>query len=384
MLPKSLFFFAQTAAGALFSFPSKISVAKLGINCKKRHFKGYFTNLPRIFTFMKHVSILVPEGDCSLTNIEGTHQILCKVNDYLAEEGRSPEFIVQLVGLNEKTSMKKGLFTVHPDVLLQDVNHTDLIIIPAVHGNMQQIMADNELMLDWIVKQYKGGAAVAALCIGAFVLAGTGLLDGKSCATQWEFANLFRQMFPAVNLMDDKIITDENNIYTSGGAYSWLNLVLYLVEKFAGRETAIRCAKGFEIDIHRGSQSPFIIFRPQKGHKDVAIIKAQEYIEANAHAQISLGELASILALGRRNLERRFKKATANTVKEYMQRVKIEAVKKSLESTQGGVYEAMAEVGYADPKTFRAVFKKLTGLSPLQYRSKYNQDFLEHTKVRGN
>src|ERR1700749_4217982 len=203
---------------------------------------------------MKHISILVPEGDCSLANIEGAHQIFCRVNGYLAEEGRDPEFIVQLVGQHEETRMKKGLFTVCPEVLLQDVSHTDLIIIPAVHGNMQQIMADNKLMLDWIVKEYKGGAGVDALGVGAFVLAGTCLLDGKSCATHWEFANRFRQMFPLVNLIDDKIITDENNIYTSGGAYSWLNLVLYLVEKFAGRETAIRCSKGFEIDIERGGQ----------------------------------------------------------------------------------------------------------------------------------
>src|ERR1700761_2444024 len=229
---------------------------------------------------MKHVSILVPEGDCSLANIEGTHQIFCRVNGYLAEEGRGPEFIVQLVGQHEETRMKKGLFAVRPEVLLRDVSHTDLIIIPAVHGNMQQIMADNKLMLDWIVKQYQGGAAVAALCIGAFVLAGTGLLNGKSCATHWEFAGRFRQMFPSVNLIDDRIITDESNLYTSGGAYSWLNLVLYLVEKFAGRRAAIRCAKGFEIDMERGDQSPYMIFRPQKSHQDLAVRKAQEYIEA--------------------------------------------------------------------------------------------------------
>jgi transcriptional regulator GlxA family with amidase domain len=285
---------------------------------------------------MKHISILVPEGDCSLTNIEGTHQIMSRINDYLAEEGRGPEFIVQMVGQYPETRMKKGLFTVCPEVLMQDISHTDLIIIPAVHGNMEQIVADNKLMLDWIVKQYKGGAAVAALCIGAFVLAGTGLLDGKSCATHWEFASRFRKMFPAVNLLDDRIITDEHNIYTSGGAYSWLNLVVYLVEKFAGRETAIRCAKGFEIDMERGGQSPFIIFRPQKGHQDIAVRKAQEYIEANIHTQISVGELASLLALGRRNLQRRFKNATANTVKEYMQRVKIEAVKKTWKQPRQG------------------------------------------------
>ncbi|MGH7237978.1 MAG: GlxA family transcriptional regulator, partial [Candidatus Saccharimonadales bacterium] len=247
-------------------------------------------------------------------------------------------------------------------------------------GNMEQIMTDNALMLNWIVKRYEEGAAVAALCIGAFMLAGTGLLNGKSCATHWEFAKRFREMFPSVNLIDDRIITDESNLYTSGGAYSWLNLVVYLVEKFAGRPTAVRCSKGFEIDIQRGSQSPFMIFRPQKGHEDIAVRKAQEYIETNVHAQISVAELASLLALGRRNLERRFKKATANTVTEYTQRVKIEAVKKSLETTQGGVYEAMSKVGYSDPKRFRAVFKKLTGLSPLQYRSRYNRDFLKPAK----
>jgi transcriptional regulator GlxA family with amidase domain len=328
---------------------------------------------------MKHISILIPEGDCSMTNIEGTHQILCRVNDYLAEAGKPPEFNVQLVGINKETRMRNGLFSVHPDMMFGDICRTDLIIIPSVNGDMQQILADNKLMLDWVVEQYKGGAAVASLCIGAFVLAGTGLLDGKSCATHWQLANDFRKMFPNVNLMDDKIITDDDNIYTSGGAYSWLNLILYLVEKFAGRDIAVLCAKGFQIDIHRDSQSPFIIFRPQKSHEDIAVRKAQEYIETNVHSQISVGELAAMLALGRRNLERRFKKATANTVKEYMQRVKIEVVKKTLESSRAGVYEVMDQVGYSDPKIFRAVFKKVTGLSPLQYRNRYNREFIDYT-----
>jgi transcriptional regulator GlxA family with amidase domain len=100
---------------------------------------------------MKHVSILILEGDCSMTNIEGTHQILCRANDYLAEDGKPPAFNVQLVGNNGETRIKKGLFTVRPDALLQEEGHTDLIIIPAVHGSMPQIMAGNEQMLQWIV-----------------------------------------------------------------------------------------------------------------------------------------------------------------------------------------------------------------------------------------
>ena len=325
---------------------------------------------------MKHVSILVPDGECSITNIEGTYQILLRVNDWLEEAGRLPLFTVQLVGLRREVRMKNGLFNINPDVLIQEVERTDLILIPSVHGDKKKILAGNAPMLDWIVKQYQGGAAVAAMCIGAFVLAGTGLLDGKSCTTHWEFTDEFRHLFPAVKLVEDKIITDENNIYTSGGAYSWLNLILYLVEKYAGREIAITCAKGFQIDFHRDSQSPFIIFSGQKDHEDEPIRKAQEFIEKNVQAKIMVDELASMLALGRRNLERRFKKATGNSIMEYIQRVKMEAVKKSLETSRLGVNEAMDKVGYSDPKAFRVIFKKVTGLSPLQYRNRYNREFV--------
>ncbi len=326
---------------------------------------------------MKHISILVPRGDCSLANIEGTHQILRRVNGYLQEMDREPLFTIQLVGQDNLIRMHDAHFMVSPDILIRDLQRTDLILIPSVHGDKKKILLENEALLSWIVQQYKAGAAVASLCIGAFLLAGTGLLDGKTCATHWELAGEFRQLFPAVNLVEDKIITDEKNIYTSGGAYSWLNLILYLVEKFAGREIAIRCAKGFQIDIERNSQSPFIIFNGQKTHDDAAILNAQSYIEKNVHSRLSVDGLAALLAIGRRNFERRFKKATGNTVLEYIQRTKIEAVKQSLESSRLGVTEAMDKVGYSDPKTFRTVFKKMTGLSPLQYRNRYNRRMSE-------
>jgi transcriptional regulator GlxA family with amidase domain len=132
----------------------------------------------------------------------------------------------------------------------------------------------------------------------------------------------------------------------------------------------------FQIDIERGSQSPFMIFKGQKEHEDESIKKVQEYIESNFQNKITVDQLASMLALSRRNLERRFKKATANTVVEYIQRVKIEAAKLSLESSLENVNEVMYNVGYQDPKAFRTTFKKITGLSPIQYRNKYNREIL--------
>jgi transcriptional regulator GlxA family with amidase domain len=231
----------------------------------------------------------------------------------------------------------------------------------------------NQAFAPWLIDQFANGAEIASFCIGTFFLASTGLLKGKRCATHWRFANEFRNMFPDSNLVDDKIITEEGGIYTSGGAYSYTNLVVYLVEKYAGRDVAILIAKAFMIDIDRHSQSPFIIFQGQKAHEDEPVKKAQEFIEQNFYEKITVDQLASMFAVGRRNLERRFKKATSNTIVEYIQRVKIEAAKKTLESSRENVNEVMYKVGYSDIKAFRTTFKKITGISPMEYRNKYNK-----------
>ncbi|HEX9980372.1 MAG TPA: helix-turn-helix domain-containing protein [Flavobacterium sp.] len=323
---------------------------------------------------MKHISIIVPLGHSSLPNIDGTHQIFLQANDFAAMAGMPPVFDVKLVGLSREISQRNGLYTITPDCLIDEVVKTDLVIIPAMHGDMQQAMSENASFIPWIKKQYGAGAEIASFCIGAFFLAETGLLKGKQCATHWLSANKFRQMYPDVNLVDDKIMTHEDGIYTSGGAYSFLNLNVYLVEKYAGREMAIRIAKAFMIDIDRVSQSPFIMFTGQKEHEDEPVKKAQEYIEKNFDGRMTVDELADKFALGRRSLERRFKKSTGNTVVEYIQRVKIEAAKRSFETSRKNISEVMYDVGYTDTKAFRDLFRKITGLTPLEYRNKYNRE----------
>ena len=299
-----------------------------------------------------------------------------QVNEFLKVRGAPPLFKVQLVGLTKETPIAGGCFTAHADLLLDEVKKTDLIIIPAVDGDITLALERNKEFIPWITKQYKNGSEVASLCMGAFILASTGLLEGKKCATHWMAANEFRKMFPGVNLVTEQIITDEQGIYSSGGAFSYMNLILYLIEKYAGREIAVLSAKVFAIEIDRHSQSPFIMFQGQKEHSDEPIKDAQTFIENNFMEKITVDELASRLALGRRNLERRFKKATSNTVVEYIQRVKIEAAKKSFETTRKNINEIMYDVGYSDTKAFRTVFRKITGLSPIEYRSKYNKDVI--------
>ena len=322
---------------------------------------------------MKHVSILIPRGHTSLVNISGTHQMLSWVNEWYEQAGREPMFDIQLVGVDRHTAQLDGLFSVKPNSMLEEVQKTDLIIIPAIHGDFEENRLRNAEFIPWIIRQYKQGAEVVSLCVASFLLASTGLLDGKHCSTHWQFANQFRALFPNAILQDEKILTEADGIYTSGGAYSFTNLILYLIEKHAGRDTAVMAAKGFMIDLDRNSQSPFMIFSGQKNHKDENILKAQAYIEQNFKEKIAVDDLCDNLALSRRTFERRFKKATANTVWEYLQRVKVEAAKKELELGRKTISEIMYEVGYSDPKAFRDVFRKVTSMTPLDYLNKYSK-----------
>lgn len=322
---------------------------------------------------MKHITILVPER-AILGSLEGTRQLFTQVNQFLMERGDTPAFQVQLAGLSGRTQLTAGLYTVNTELAYHDVQKTDLIIIPAVDGDKQQAIEQNRALLPWIQEQYRAGAEVASLCVGAFLLAATGLLDGRRCATHWMAATEFREMFPRVDLVTERIITEEQGLYSSGGAFSYLNLILYLIAKYAGRDMAVMTAKVFAIEMERENQLSFMIFQGHKNHLDEPIRQAQEYIEQNYQERITVEQLASMYALSRRNFERRFKKATNSTVMEYIQRVKVEAAKKSFESSRKNINEVMYDVGYNDLKAFRTVFRRVTGLSPLAYRNKYNKD----------
>jgi len=321
---------------------------------------------------MKSVCILVPET-AVIEAVADPHYMFNAVNQFLLASGREPLFDVTLVGATKDVKLNKGLFTVHADQTIEDVKHTDIIFIPALSGDMAHAVKLNKKLATWITDQHDKGAEVASLCVGAFLLASTGLLDGKKCSTHWGFANEFREMFPDVELVDGSIITEEHRIYSSGGANSYWNLLLYLVEKYTDRDTAILASKYFAIDIDRESQAAFMMFKGQKEHDDVQILQAQAFIEGNYQDRLTVDQLADKFAIGKRSFERRFKKATNNTVIEYAQRVKIEAAKRSFETSRKNITEVMFDVGYTDNKAFRTIFKKLTGLTPIEYRNKYHK-----------
>lgn len=318
---------------------------------------------------MKHVSIL-PLYDATLTSIDSSLQLFTRVNDFMNYQGKPAFYDIDIVGLEKNTQL--GIYHIASNKTITEVDKTDLVVIPLLCGNFKKAIKENQPYTNWLLKQYNNGCEIVCLCVGSFYLASTGLLDNKKCAVHWAAKNEFAELYPKITIIDKDIITDEKGIYTCGGGYSYLNLILYIFEKHLGREISILASKMFEIDIERKSQNPFAIFIGQKKHGDETVLKAQEWIENNPTEAYTVENICDKLAVGRRTFERRFKKCTGNSIAEYVQRVKVEFAKKQLESGRKTINEIVYETGYNDIDAFRKLFKKITDLSPVDYRRKYS------------
>ncbi|WP_094572802.1 GlxA family transcriptional regulator [Mucilaginibacter xinganensis] len=321
---------------------------------------------------MKEIAILVHE-DAVFSTVSGAMDMLIHTNRLFHESGKPLPFKIMLVG--EKSSNE---YLHHPEPYvgysnIANMKKPGLIIVPAFYGDRGAIPQKHQMLINWINRMNKSGTEVASLCSGSYFLAEAGLLNGKSCTAHWFDKDDITSRYPAVNFLSDLVITDDCGIYTSGGAFSSLNLVLYLIDKFCGREVGIWASKMFSLDMDRNSQAHFAVFKGQHQHNDDNILKAQHYIEQNHQQQLNIDQIAEYANMSKRNFIRRFKKATQNTPFEYVQRVKIEAVKKELEKGSPNINLLMYDAGYNDIKTFREVFKKITGLTPQDYRKKYSR-----------
>ena len=326
---------------------------------------------------MKHISIIVPVGSSIVDTIIAPFNLFKMANTYHQRLNKlaEPLFAIDLVGINEDPVTYQNLFTINPTASIESVRKTDLIIISPISGDLERGVNVNKSFVNWIKKQrIVNDAELASLCKGAFLLAETGLVNGKNCATHWTAHELFRRKYPEVKLVPESIICEDNGIYSSGGAYSILNFTLYLIERYFGRETAIWTSKISEVEYDRVSQLEFIVFSGQKEHSDEPIKTAQEFIENNYEQKLNIEAIAERVHLNGRSFLRRFKKATSNTPLEYIQRVRIEAAKKKLESTTDTITEVMYSIGYMDEKAFRGTFKKHSGMSPKEYQMKYNRE----------
>jgi transcriptional regulator GlxA family with amidase domain len=292
------------------------------------------------------------------------------VNLYVKEESGAPFFEINLYHAVDADPVQ---YAGYHTSSIQLSGKQDLILLPAF-GNIDPtaaIMANNEA-IKWLQKQYKEGAAIASFCTGAFLLAATGLLNHRRATTHLQAVNAFVQAFPDVIMESKSVVTEEDNVYTSGGATNSWHLMLKLVENYCGRNMAIRAAKYFAIDMDREQQSYFNTFFPSRNHGDELVSMVQQKISQSFSTSNTIEQLLVEVPASRRNLVRRFKLATGITPIEYLQKTRIEAAKKLLEQSRRSILEVMLETGYNDLKSFRQLFKKTVGLSPKAYREKFN------------
>lgn len=259
---------------------------------------------------------------------------------------------------------------VQPHCGIASIQETDLIVIAST-TYIDEILRTGPELVPWLRRQYERGAHLASICTGVFLLAETGLLDGKSATLHWGFAEMFRSRYPRVNLKQDRMFIDQGRLYCSAGVNAGMDLSLYLVEKFCGRQIALQCAKTMILDLGREMQTPYGCFLFSRDHGDPIVMKAQQWIEHHHRETVDYDRLAWQYRISRRSLERRFKQATGDTPFGYLQQLRVERAKRLLEEGKLTFNEITYLVGYEDISFFRKVFIRLTGLRPREYQQRF-------------
>jgi transcriptional regulator GlxA family with amidase domain len=320
---------------------------------------------------MKNLGLIIPY-DYKLLSVAAILDVFETVNRIYAENKHEKPFMVHIVQMPEQIKKDGCSFHGHPVKSIRSKFNADIVLIPSfTTDNMADTLLKNKMYIPWLQRQYLEGSEMASFCTGAFLFGASGLLNGKIATTHIDACNQFTLSFPAVVLKPDHVVTIDGRLYTSGGSTSTFHLLLRIIQKYCGNEMTIRIAKIFEIDLDRYQQNYFGTFVPSRNHKDDLVKKVQDSIETKFCEIKTIEEIIKNIPSSRRNIVRRFKQATGVPPIEYLQYVRIESAKKQLEQTNRNVNEIIEYTGYTDPKSFRKIFNKIVGMSPLEYRKKF-------------
>jgi transcriptional regulator GlxA family with amidase domain len=280
-------------------------------------------------------------------------------------------FQVKLASADGDMVQCDGPIRIEPMAAIDDIRKTDLIFIPTTGLSIDDVVERNAAVVPWLKRWHKRGAAIAGVCSGVGLLAATGLLDGKRATTHWALAERFRQKYPNVKWMPELMVTEDHGFYCGGGVHAALDLTLYLVEEFCGHEVAMESAKALLIETPRAWQAGFAVVPLKMEHNDEAISVAQDWLHKNFHRPFPLEAPAHRAGMSLRNFVRRFKQATGDSPLEYLQKLRIAAAKRLLESNHRTMQEISHAVGYQDVAFFRVLFQRHTGVSPSAYRERF-------------
>jgi transcriptional regulator GlxA family with amidase domain len=264
-----------------------------------------------------------------------------------------------------------GGIQIHPNIALKDVGKTDLIFVPTTGLSVDDVVERNAAIVPWLKRRSTKGVAIASVCSGVGLVAAAGLLDDHRATTHWGLAERFRQKYPKVKWMPELMVTEDRGFYCGGGVNASLDLSLYLVERFCGHEVAVQTAKALLIETPRAWQAGFAIVPLKTDHTDDTISSAQEWMHSNFAKTFPLEEPAVRVGMSVRNFVRRFKGATGDSPLIYLQKLRVAAAKRMLESNHRSMQEISFAVGYQDVAFFRSLFQRHTGISPSEYRGRF-------------
>ncbi|GIL40707.1 GlxA family transcriptional regulator [Roseiterribacter gracilis] len=289
----------------------------------------------------------------------------------LHDRPTQPAFRVRTVTLGGKPVRSSYGLVVTPDGAVEDVDHTDILIVSTSGLDMDLRLVDNASMLPWLRHHYEQGAYVAGVCMATAYLAEAGLLDGRTATTHWAKGDDFAKRYPKVNWRPDLFVTEDQRMLCSGGVYASMDVSLYLVEKLCGHEVAVQCAKALLLPMPRIHQSGYAMLPISQPHSDERIRVAETFLQANYRDDVSTQTLADRCGLGARTFVRHFKAATGRLPAAYLQALRIEAAKSMLERDTKAIQSISTEVGYDDVAFFRSLFKRSTGMTPAEYRAHF-------------
>ncbi|MEW5769454.1 MAG: helix-turn-helix domain-containing protein [Pseudomonadota bacterium] len=324
-----------------------------------------------------HVSLVaLPDAVVStLTGIFDVMNAFALTDMFGASAGAQAPFRVEIVGEAEGPLELASGVPINVQRAVAGIEATDIVIVPSVllrSGGWEK--GRYPALVEWARSMYERGAVLCSACSGIFLLAETGLFDGKDATVHFGYARAFALAHPGVPIHPERVLVISGlreELVCSGASTTWHDLVLYLIARYAGATAAQEIARMFALQWHQDGLTPYIIFEGRSDHGDAEIQGAQRWLEKHFSVANPVEEMIKRSRLAERTFKRRFAIATGLTPIAYIQHLRVEDAKRRLERTEASIDEISWQVGYEDPAFFRRLFKRTTGMAPGAYRKRF-------------
>jgi len=323
---------------------------------------------------MPHLAVLVVEG-CYVSCAAGFADVLQAANAHLrqAPGNKRRPFDWSFVSQNGGPIIASNGMRV--DTAPCDRRRFDIVVIPAIHypgfKPFVRFLDQQVWIYSWLRTQWQADAWIGANCTGTFLLAQSGLLDGRTATTTWWLDRQFRSRYPKVKVHFRSALTEADRLICAGATATYLLQAIRIVDRFMGPVIATQCAKSMLIDISNTGHIPYLPLMTEMKHSDSVVERAQHWLQKNLAHDVSIAELARVLAVSERSLSRRFAAAVDQSPLEYLQNLRLTAARTLLEAGDMTVQEIANHVGYSDTSSFSRLFRQVVGASPGTYRRRF-------------